>query len=189
MDVASGGFNYNVSLRLTLKGQDMQFERIFTAFTSIDLSSNKFQEEVPQAIGDLASLLLLNLSHNNLLGSIPDKLGSLDMLQSLDLSWNQFTRNIPEQLANLTSLAVLDLSQNQLDCGEISAKHVPPSSMPQQKDGSEDFASIFSWRDVLMGCGCGLVFGFIMGLVMLRIVKPEWFINISECCYQKLKRR
>lgn len=114
MDVASGGFNYNVSLRLTLKGQDMQFERIFTAFTSIDLSSNKFQEEVPQAIGDLASLLLLNLSHNNLLGSIPDKLGSLDMLQSLDLSWNQFTGKIPEQLANLTSLAVLDLSQNQL---------------------------------------------------------------------------
>ncbi|PHT42581.1 hypothetical protein CQW23_16606 [Capsicum baccatum] len=131
------------------------------------------------------SIRIFDLSHN----SFTDKLGSLDMLQSLDLSWNQFTGKIPEQLANLTSLAVLDLSQNQLDCGEISAKHVPPSSMPQQKDGSEDFASKFSWRDVLMGCGCGLVFGFIMGLVMLRIAKPEWIINISECCYQKFKRR
>ncbi|TMX00232.1 hypothetical protein EJD97_001149 [Solanum chilense] len=99
---------------LSLKGQDVTQTKIFLFFTSIDFSSNNFVGNIPEIVGDLRSLYLLNISHNNLTGQIPPAIGNLKQLESLDLSFNKLGGNIPEKLASLTFLSFLNLSSNEL---------------------------------------------------------------------------
>ncbi|MCD7473082.1 hypothetical protein HAX54_014669 [Datura stramonium] len=67
---------YEDSVRLVIKDQDTELEKITTIMTVIDLSSNYFEGVIPKALMDLGSLWLLNLFHNNLKGDIPMELGS-----------------------------------------------------------------------------------------------------------------
>ncbi|KAL7168625.1 hypothetical protein ACSBR2_038961 [Camellia fascicularis] len=89
-----------------MKGHEIEFSRIVTIISIIDLSSNKFIGEILKSIGRLNSLQDLNLSHSNLKGHIPTSLGNLKSLESLDLSSNKLT--------SLMFLEVLNLSVNQL---------------------------------------------------------------------------
>ncbi|KAL7248597.1 hypothetical protein ACSBR2_003352 [Camellia fascicularis] len=107
-------FYYQDTVTVTNKGQEMKLVKILTIFTSIDFSCNSFQGEIPDTVGALKSLYVLNLSHNALTGSIPSSIGNLTQLESLDLAWNKLNRNIPLQLASLTFLSFLNLSHNQL---------------------------------------------------------------------------
>lgn len=109
-----GDIMYRDSVVLVVKGHEINLVRILTIFTTIDLSSNKFEGQIPDVIGDLKSLRGLNFSHNNLAGQIPQVLGNLTILESLDLSSNQLVGEIPQQLTALTYLSVLNLSQNHL---------------------------------------------------------------------------
>nr|XP_034929574.1 receptor-like protein 15 [Populus alba] len=62
---------------------------------------------------ELKNLKQLDLSGNNFGGSLPDCLGNLSSLQLLDVSKNQFTGNIASSpLTNLISLKFLSLSNN-----------------------------------------------------------------------------
>lgn len=106
---------YQDSVVVTLKGTEIELQKILTVFTTIDFSSNGFDGEISQVIGKLHSLRLLNLTHNHFTGKIPSSLGNLAKLESLDLSSNNLTGKIPKQLASLTSLSVLNLSHNRLD--------------------------------------------------------------------------
>lgn len=105
---------YQDRVTLSLKGQDVTLTKILLFFTSIDFSSNNFVGNIPETVGDLKSLYLLNISHNNLTGPIPPAIGNLKQLGSLDLSFNKLGGNIPEKLASLTSLSFLNLSYNEL---------------------------------------------------------------------------
>ncbi|PHT41154.1 hypothetical protein CQW23_20008 [Capsicum baccatum] len=105
---------YQDSVTLSLKGQDVTLTKILLFFTSIDFSSNNFVGIIPETVGDLKSLYLLNTSHNNLTGQIPPTFGDLKQLGSLDLSFNKLGGNIPEKLASLTSLSFLNSSYNEL---------------------------------------------------------------------------
>ncbi|XP_040966751.1 receptor-like protein EIX2 [Gossypium hirsutum] len=51
---------------------------------------------------------------NSLIGKIPQKIGQLRQLEVLDLSRNKFSSNIPTSLSELTFLSTLDLSYNYL---------------------------------------------------------------------------
>ncbi|PRQ32595.1 putative leucine-rich repeat domain, L domain-containing protein [Rosa chinensis] len=105
---------YDDAITVTNKGLEMKLEKILTIFTSIDFSGNKFSGSIPEEVGELKSLYVLNLSSNALTGEVPSSLGDLQHIESLDLSSNKLTGNIPLQLAKLTFLAVLNLSNNQL---------------------------------------------------------------------------
>ncbi|XP_070024652.1 receptor-like protein 32 [Nicotiana sylvestris] len=105
---------YQDTVGLFLKGQNVTLAKIPVFFTSIDFSSNNFVGDIPETVGDLKSLYLLNISHNNLTGQIPPAFGNLKQLGSLDLSFNNLDGNIPEKLASLTFLSVLNLSYNEL---------------------------------------------------------------------------
>ncbi|KAL4618729.1 hypothetical protein ACB092_06G032000 [Castanea dentata] len=210
---------YQDSVVVTVKGLEIKLQRILTIFTTIDLSSNKFEGVIPEVLGRLIILRLLNLSHNSLTGHIPSSLAKLSALESLDLSSNSLTGEIPLQLTNLTFLAMLNLSQNQLIgpipqgkqfatfennsydrnlglCGfPLSSKcgtseltqQAPPSIF--QEDNDSLFASGFGWKAVLIGYGCGLLFGLAMGYVVFKIRKPIWLVRFIEGKEKDKKRR
>ena len=75
-------------MTVTTKGTLVSFRKIPANFVIIDLSGNKFEGEIPNAIGELQALNGLNLSHNRLSGPIPQSMGNLIKLESLDLSSN-----------------------------------------------------------------------------------------------------
>ncbi|KAG5560025.1 hypothetical protein RHGRI_003342 [Rhododendron griersonianum] len=80
----------------------------------MDLSSNKFSGEIPESLGNLKGLQVLNISKNNLIGVFPSSLANLTNLESLDLSRNLLSGEIPQQLTKLTFLSVLNVSHNRL---------------------------------------------------------------------------
>ncbi|KAL1542377.1 hypothetical protein AAHA92_26478 [Salvia divinorum] len=108
------GSYYHNEVTLTVKGVEVKLVKIWPDFTCIDLSSNRFRGEIPDAIGNLSSLYLLNLSHNSLTDAIPRSLGALTELGSLDLSSNKLTGRIPDELTKLDFLSFLNVSYNHL---------------------------------------------------------------------------
>ncbi|KAF7147032.1 hypothetical protein RHSIM_Rhsim03G0030400 [Rhododendron simsii] len=108
------GNYYDDSIIVINKGMEMKLVKILTIFTAIDFSNNNFEGVIPDTVGDLKFLYVLNLSHNAFTGSIPSSLGNLTQLGSLDLSWNKLGGSIPVTLASLTFLSFLNLSYNQL---------------------------------------------------------------------------
>nr|GEU97568.1 receptor-like protein 12 [Tanacetum cinerariifolium] len=83
------------------------------------VSSNRFSGVIPETIGRLKALYLLNVSHNEFTGSIPPSVANLRQLESLDMSRNKLTGNIPSILATLPFLSSFNVSYNRLE-GRIS---------------------------------------------------------------------
>lgn len=79
---------------------------------SIVLSSNKMNGLLPDSVGLLTGLKVLNLSNNNLAGNLPVSMGTLAALEELNLSSNQFNGPVHSQLGNLSNLRKLQLSLN-----------------------------------------------------------------------------
>ncbi|KAK3227696.1 hypothetical protein Dsin_007558 [Dipteronia sinensis] len=127
---------YLDSITVTSKGLEMELVKILTLFTSIDLACNNFQGHIPDQIGLLKSLYVLNLSHNSLTGSIPSNIGSLGQLESLDLSKNNLSGEIPPQLASLNFLSFLNLSYNHF-VGRIPTGTQIQSFDPTSFEGNE----------------------------------------------------
>ncbi|XP_075644832.1 receptor-like protein 6 isoform X1 [Castanea sativa] len=202
-----GDYYYQDSVYVAMKGFFIELVKIQSLFTTIDFSNNNFEGEIPKAIGELRSLKGLNFSHNNLSGHMPPSLGNLTNLEWLDLSSNKLTGEIPIQLVDITSLAVLNLSENYLfgqipqgkqfntftndsyngnlglcgfpmtkACG-IDKGQPPPPSSTIQEDGFE-FENGFHWKIVLLGYGCGFVFGLVLGYLVFSSGKPIWLVNI-----------
>ena len=69
---------------------------------------------IPEALGQLSHLQILDLGGNGLTGTIPPELGQLDQLQVLRLGRNQLTGPMPKSLGQLGHLQVLHLTDNQL---------------------------------------------------------------------------
>ncbi|XVF77252.1 hypothetical protein PTKIN_Ptkin14bG0028200 [Pterospermum kingtungense] len=199
---------------MAMKGVVMEVVKFFTILTSIDLSNNKFKGEIPKAIGNPKSLKRLNLSHNSLNDSIPDSVGNLINLEWLDLSSNKLVGAIPERLVDLIFLFVFNVSKNQLQaqiplgkqfgtfgkdsykgnrglCGFPVSKgcsnNEPPPSNLLEKDGFELNIS-FGWKVVVIGYGCGVVFGFAMGYIVFQTGKPKWLVTLVEDRHHKRRK-
>ncbi|XWS09701.1 hypothetical protein CRYUN_Cryun39dG0011800 [Craigia yunnanensis] len=114
---------YSYYIGIAIKGVEMEMVKFFTMLTSIDLSNNKFQGEIPKVIGKLNSLKGLNLSHNDLSGCIPTSIGNLISLEWLDLSSNKLVGTIPVSLLDLTFLSIFNVSENQLEGRIPQGKH------------------------------------------------------------------
>ncbi|KAF3972560.1 hypothetical protein CMV_003956 [Castanea mollissima] len=209
---------YHDSLNVTIKWLNIELVRIQTVFTIIDFSNNSFIGEIPQIIGSLNSLKGLNFSHNNLIGYIPSSFGHLTNLEWLDLSFNKLDGEIPKQLEDLNQLAVLELSHNQLTgpipsgkqfntfennsyannlglcgfpltrtCNNHKSKQPPPSTWQQENNLEPKYG--FGWQAVLIGYGCGVIFGTFMGYLMFKIGKPKWIVRMVKLEQHILLRR
>ncbi|XWS51771.1 hypothetical protein CRYUN_Cryun11dG0011700 [Craigia yunnanensis] len=213
-DNYGGGF-YSYSIGMSIKGKEIELVKIFTMLTSIDLSNNMFEGEIPKVIGKLNSLKGLNLSHNNLSGYIPMSIGNLTSLEWLDLASNKLVGNIPKQLLDLTSLSFLNLSVNELvGCipqgkqfntfennsyqgndglrgfplsRDCSNNEPPPSNLLEEEESKSNIA--FSWKIVAIGYGCGVMFGLAVGYVVFRTGKPKWIVTLVENQHHKRRKK
>uniref|UniRef100_A0A6N2K8W1 Leucine-rich repeat-containing N-terminal plant-type domain-containing protein n=1 Tax=Salix viminalis TaxID=40686 RepID=A0A6N2K8W1_SALVM len=192
--------HFDYSMTMTNKGVLTSYEKIQEFLTAIDLSSNRFEGGIPDALGDLKELYLLNLSNNLLTGRIPPSLSNLKELEALDLSQNKLSGEIPVQLAQLTFLAVFNVSHNVLSgpiprgnqfdtfdrtsfdanpglCGKPLSRKCGngEDSLPAAKrdEGSAAYPLEFGWKVVVIGYASGLVIGVILGCVM-DTRKYEW---------------
>ncbi|XP_039025810.1 receptor-like protein 33 [Hibiscus syriacus] len=193
------------SLVIAMKGVEVELKRILTIFATIDMSSNRFEGTIPETVGNLVSLNVLNFSHNHLTGQIPSALGNLATLESLDLSYNVLVGKIPSQLTDLNFLAVLNLSENQLVglipqgkqfntfmndsyvgnpglCGfpvsKSCGRSEPPPATFDEQEADSEFGLV--WKTVMMSYGCGVVLGFSAGYIMMEIRKPKWLVGMVQ---------
>ena len=197
-----GGEYYSVTI--TVKGFDHHVERILNTITTIDVSSNMFEGDIPSSIGALEALRWLNLSHNNFTNQIPPTIGNLKVLESFDLSCNNLSGEIPQEIEKLTFLEFFNVSQNQLVglipqstqlstfnndsylenpslCGPPLSKKcgnedAPPQPLPTSDDPLDtDWSSdIHLWEVILIGCAFGWVVGVISGYFILSAREPLW---------------
>ncbi|GLT26512.1 hypothetical protein SLA2020_015730 [Shorea laevis] len=195
--------SYQYSLVVTWKGSERELQGILTVFSSIHLSNNMFEGEITDVMGKLSSLKGLNLSHNNLTGHIPLSLRNLTTLEWLDLSSNELARKIPDELISLTQLSTLNLSNNHLVghipqgnqfntfgsdsyegnlglCGIPLSKSCDGIGTPPTSLQEKDELWRFGWRVVVLGYGCGVVFGLLMGYLVFQIGKPKWFVSLFD---------
>ncbi|XP_054817676.1 receptor-like protein 9DC3 [Prosopis cineraria] len=215
VDYVASGLNYMEnkgfyeSVKVTLKGYEVELVRIITTFTTIDLSNDMFDGEIPQVMGELNSLKGLDLSHNKIIGPIPQSLANVTNLECL----NKLTGEIPPELANLNFLEVLNLLENKLVgaiprgkqfdtfscdsyegnlglCGSPSSKacNQDEGKLPQPSSSTNDKLGS-GWKPVALGYGCGMVFGMFMGRVAFSIGKPLWLIRIFEGRPKKQAKR
>ncbi|CAH1445956.1 unnamed protein product [Lactuca virosa] len=180
LQVYDDGIYYQNSVRVTIKGLELELVKILTLFTSIDMSNNHFSGQIPSTIGRLKALYLLNVSHNEFTGSIPPSLGDLYHLESLDMSSNKLTGKIPSVLTDLPFLSSFDLSYNQLEgriptgsqfqtfqdtsykgnnglCGFPLSRSCTTSvavSAPNSRESNDDG---FDWHSVFYGMAVGSV--------------------------------
>jgi Leucine-rich repeat (LRR) protein len=86
----------------------------FASLRVLELEGNALTGAVPKDLGRLANLRSLRLGLNQISGALPKELGSLSRLETLALPFNRLSGAVPSELGRLTALRVLDLSGNEL---------------------------------------------------------------------------
>jgi len=189
-------FDEYYSITITVKGSDLYIARILSTMTTVDVSSNIFEGDIPTSVGGLEALRWLNLSHNNFANQIPPTIGNLKVLESLDISCNNLSGEIPREIGKLTFLEFFNVSQNQLVglipqstqlstfnndsylgnpglYGAPLSKKCRNEDAPQQLPPTSDdpldtnwASAIHLWEVILIGCA----FGWLVGWCDLRVL-------------------
>ncbi|KAG6402245.1 hypothetical protein SASPL_139121 [Salvia splendens] len=205
-DILNASYLYRDEVTIIVKNVEVRLVKIWPDFTCIDLSSNHFEKEIPDAIGSLTSLYLLNLSHNSLTHAIPRSLGALKELGSLDLSSNKLTGRIPDELTKLDFLSFLNLSYNHLTGLIPTSSHFQtfsadsfegnaglsgfplngsfnnrPPPGPSPSEDSEPKDEEIEWEYVFAAFGYVVGFGSIAWILLCcRSLRERYFEKIEE---------
>ncbi|KAF5459472.1 hypothetical protein F2P56_023413, partial [Juglans regia] len=194
------------SLGDLLPSVELEYKKIQDGFTVIDFSCNRFEGDIPEKLGNLEGLHALNLSNNAFTGHIPSSFANLTQLESLNLSQNKLFGEIPPELVQLNFLSKFNESHNCLTgsipqgqqfgtfsntsfkdnrglcgkplskiCGDSDISTPPPSTFEENQGPKLYFE--FGWKVVVMGYGCGFVFGVVIGHIV-RTRKQDWLIKI-----------
>ncbi|XP_048127719.1 receptor-like protein 7 isoform X2 [Rhodamnia argentea] len=192
------GLYYQDTVSVTIKGLQVELVKILTLFTSIDFSCNNLDGPIPETLGDLKALYVLNLSNNGFSGPIPPSLGNLQQLESLDLSRNDLSGTIPTQLSDLNFLSALNLSYNKLVgiipavkqfltfstssfegnsglCGpQLGIKCSNTNSSEHGKNDSDGWGSI-NFQFILVGLGFGAGAAVVVAPLTFWKTGQEWY--------------
>jgi len=82
--------------------------------TSIEISNNVLEGEVPWELSLLPYLTKIDFDTNKLYGSIPIELSRLNRLQALWFKRNELTGTLPMEFSDAVALASIDLEDNNL---------------------------------------------------------------------------
>ncbi|XP_038973331.1 receptor-like protein EIX1 [Phoenix dactylifera] len=86
------------------------------------LAVNKLSGILPEWLGELENLQVLDLSYNSFRGPVPRSIGKLSLLTDLSLEGNELNGTLPPTLGQLSKLVHFDISSNQLT-GTLSEIH------------------------------------------------------------------
>ncbi|KAB2060199.1 hypothetical protein ES319_A10G000800v1 [Gossypium barbadense] len=117
-NLISGEFPKELTSLWALATQESnnQVDRSYLELPVFVMPNNATSQQLYNQLSSLPPAIYLR--NNNLSGNIPEAIGQLRFLHVLDLSQNDFSGSIPEELSNLTNLEKLDLSGNRLS-GQI----------------------------------------------------------------------
>ncbi|KAL4654910.1 hypothetical protein ACB092_01G413900 [Castanea dentata] len=192
----TSSFIYSYPMIMTNKGVVTDYMKVQEFFIALDFSSNRFDGNILESIGNLnlKGLCLLNLSNNILIGQIPQSLRNLVNLESLDLSQNKLFGEIPQQLTELTFLESFNVSHNHLVgpipqgkqfntfpsnsfegnpglCGSPLTKKCKSSEVslpsPTTPEESKDLGSSFQFGWKIVLIGYG--FGLVVGMIIGQV--------------------
>ncbi|XVF18326.1 hypothetical protein REPUB_Repub11eG0012000 [Reevesia pubescens] len=179
----SGKISRNIGKLRSLKG--------------LNFSHNNLVGHIPSSMGSLTNLEWLDLSSNELAGKIPDKLLDITSLEVLNLSYNKLVGRIPEgrqfntfsndcYIGNL-GLCGFPLSKK---CNQNETQQPPPSPSFAREQNVSGSKIRFGWKVVLLGYGCGVIFGLVTGYLVFSTGKPQWLVKLvgGDQPRRKLKR-
>ncbi|XVF24073.1 hypothetical protein REPUB_Repub13aG0095600 [Reevesia pubescens] len=86
-----------------------------TRLHSLYMGDNQIAGKIPEGIGNLVDLNVLEIQMNLLVGEIPISTTNLQNLEGLYLGGNRITGKIPSSIGNLSRLSLLDLSANNFE--------------------------------------------------------------------------
>ncbi|CAN8260367.1 unnamed protein product [Cochlearia groenlandica] len=196
------GIDYHNTMEMVHKGVYTKFERIRTDFRAIDFSGNKFFGDIPESIGLLKELAIVNLSGNAFTSNIPRSLSNLTKLEVLDLSRNKLSGQIPQDLGSLSFLSIMDFSHNNLEgpipqgtqflrqncssftdnpklyglkevCGKAHVTNDKPELSEDLSERKEE-EEVISLIAVAIGYGPGVLCGLVIGHIFSSS-KHKWF--------------
>ncbi|TYJ48348.1 hypothetical protein E1A91_A01G055700v1 [Gossypium mustelinum] len=157
-----------ISVNVTTKRSDIELEykRSLPIFSGIDFSSNKFYGKIPDVIGQLHAIHMLNLSDNNFI--------------VLNFSDNNLVGPIPQ--GNQFDTFENDSYHGNLGlCGFPLTKQCDEPKPPPSKFKEDEGSPIsFLWKLVMMGYGCGAVLGLSTGYIVFTTGRPWWFVRMVE---------
>ncbi|XP_017984399.1 PREDICTED: receptor-like protein 12 [Theobroma cacao] len=178
---------YQDSVRVTLKGIEVELVRILTIFTTIDLSINSFHGEILEVIGEHRALKVLNFSLNSLTGRIPTSLARLNLPQ------NQLVGSIPrgnqfDTFENDSYIGSLGL------CGwplskKCSSDEAPETPSSESEGNGDLFLDGLGWKAVVIGYGSGVVVGNAVGYIVFLTGKPRSLVRIIERNHHRKMRK
>ncbi|XWS10879.1 hypothetical protein CRYUN_Cryun38cG0035900 [Craigia yunnanensis] len=168
----------------------------------LDLSSNHFTDlahnsltgTIPNTLGGLTEVCLLNLSYNSLDGMLPGSLGQISFLTELDVSNNNLTGPIPSS-GQLTTFPASSYENNRGLCGiPLSPCGYHPETDPIRSDQSQNGKNLSTLRNVdwiwviaVIGYIFGVAIGVCVGNIMFQD-KEEWLIKTKLMIISKRKR-
>ncbi|KAI3732695.1 hypothetical protein L1987_63902 [Smallanthus sonchifolius] len=176
----SENYMYDDTVVLVVKELSLELERILVVYTTIDLSVNKFEGEIPDTTGQLRLLQFLNLSHNS---DIRVQLASLTFLAVVNFSHNQLQGAIPKR-GQFNMFGNSSFQGNSGLCGFRLAKNcgddrVTFSLVPEEHEDDTIFDG-FSWQSVVMGYGFGMLIGLGIGWVTFHLRTPRLYNMIAQ---------
>ncbi|CAM8989073.1 unnamed protein product [Rhodiola kirilowii] len=86
-----------------------------SALQQFTIRQNHITGPIPERIGELSGLSVVDFRRNILTGTIPTSIGKLTKVSLLYLGSNSLHGEIPSSIGNLTNLLYLNLSSNSLD--------------------------------------------------------------------------
>ncbi len=123
----------------------------------LELSFNRISGQLPASLGNLSKLEMLAFNGNALTGNVPESLGGLNKLKQLHLSSNFLTGSLPGSLKNLKNLEVFNVFDNKLS-GELPSEISKIKTLKEVIIAENDFTNTEHFSVILMSNSASLDF-------------------------------